>query len=170
LLIFIKLLFLVEDNYNTNINLDNFELEEISIIINDFFVAMDDDFNTAKALVALNKILLILINKIRNRANEKEIVYLYQKIKNLGAILNLFFNKNSEDVLNELFKFYSEYLYKPKLTLEKINIEIEKIKNALEKKNYFLSDRIRGNLLDRGIKVMQMENKNIEWQFAFVEK
>jgi len=167
---FHKTFILVEDNYNTNINLDNFELEEISIIINDFFVALDDDFNTAKALVVLNKILLILINKIRNRANEKEIVYLYQKIKNLGAILNLFFNKNSEDVLNELFKFYSEYLYKPKLTLEKINIEIEKIKNALEKKNYFLSDRIRGNLLDRGIKVMQMENKNIEWQFAFVEK
>lgn len=167
---FHKAFILVEDNYNVNINLDDFELEETKIIINDFFIAMNEDFNTAKALVVLNKILLILINKIKNNSNEKEIVYLYKKIKHLGGILNLFFNKNSKDVLNELLRFYSEYLHKPKLTTETVNREIDKIKSALEKKDYVLSDGIRDGLLDRGVKVMQMENKNIEWQFAFIEK
>jgi len=166
---FHKAFILVKNTYNTKLKIDNFELKEVKLIVNEFFKAMDEDFNTARALVSLNKLLTVLINEIKYETDEKRVIYIYKKIINLGNILNLFFYEDSKDVLNELFKFYSDYLNKPRFTLEKLNDYLEKMKIALNNKNYSLSDNIRNNLLDSGIKVMQKEDKNIEWQFAVMK-
>lgn len=167
---FHKQFILVENLYNIKVSAAEFESKEVEKNINEYFMAMDEDFNTAKALVSLNKLLLILIQRVENKANEKNIVYLYKKIKDLGNVLNLFLTERSEDVLNELFNFYGRYLGKPLLSVEKINIEIEKMQIALEKKDYTVSDAIRADLLDKGIKVMQNREKKIEWRFIFIEK
>lgn len=167
---FHKQFILVENFYNINIKLEEFGSKEVKENINEYFVALDEDFNTAKALVSLNKLLLILIDSIDNKASEEKIVYLYKKIKDLGGILNLFLTESSEGTLNKLFVFHSKYSGKPLLSLEKVNIEIEKMKNALGKKDYPTSDAVRGSLLDKGIKLMQNREKDIEWRFVFVEK
>ncbi len=162
---FHKMFIFIEDSCDTELNLDGFEVEEIKEIIDEFLDSMDEDFNTVKAIVSLNRLLLFLTNKINSNFNEKEIVYAYKKLKELGGILNLFHSDNSENILDELLAFYSQCLDRPKLTVGKINTEIKRMREAIEIKDYSLSDDIRNGLLEKGIKIIQKDNKNTYWKF-----
>jgi len=117
---------------------------EINSLKEEFFEAMDDDFNTAQALGHVFE-LTRNINKFldKNKGGKKVVILARDALKEKGSILNLF-QKRPEEVVN---------VGEASLTLkeDEIRKKIEERKEARTLRNWEKADRIRKELEEYGI-------------------
>ena len=128
---------------------DEYEFEDGQLqVLHDFEAAMDDDFNTAKAL----SFLFEAVNKIKGSENVDKKLYCHLLYK-LGLVLGFF--KNIHDKLAEQnFDHLSEDL---------IGLIIKLRKKMKENKQYQISDEIRNDLLIMGIQLQDTPQGTI-WE------
>jgi len=129
----------------------NQELEEVK---NNFLVAMDDDFNTPKALASIFELISIMNKNIDNLDFISNAKYLLEQ---LLEVLGL--RKISVDVFPKTMPLTIS-LKEPRVVTEDVTWQIidEEIKKkilerekARKEKNFALSDKIRKELEERGI-------------------
>ncbi|HKL12648.1 MAG TPA: cysteine--tRNA ligase [Halanaerobiales bacterium] len=124
----------------------------------EFFAAMDDDFNTALASGAINEI-ATEINKVINDSNFKlnrklfkDLQEVYDIYTKLTDLFNLTLEGKEQEVQSKKFAELVEYI----LSLRE---------EARENKNYELADKIRDDLADMGIKVNDTP-RGTEWELT----
>jgi len=140
----------VVQNLQINIDTSDFRNNLEKSFTLDFINAMNDDFNTPRALSVLFS-LAKRIKKIRNK-NLMEIKRLLFTLKSLGSVLGLFSNN-----VNSLHKKYN--LDVKKIPYEKIKLLIKYRDIARNSKNWLKADSIRNKLLTLGVKLVDKKNK-----------
>ena len=133
------------DNY-----LADYDREEIK---NNFIEAMDDDFNTPIAISQLYD-LFKYINfamKNSNKGNRVQtantINSIISYIKEVYGVIGLFEQEPNIFIIELKNKYVSEL----NITVEEINNKIEERKQAKSNKDFYLADKIREELQERGI-------------------
>lgn len=114
---------------------------DIAGLRSDFEGAMNDDFNTAQAIA----ILFEQLKEVRKQINEEKVP------ENLDA-LKIFLHTIVEEVLGIWPR--EQATGNSELTHGLINLLIEIRKNAREKKDFALSDKIRDDLKELGVQLM----------------
>jgi cysteinyl-tRNA synthetase len=99
----------------------------------EFFKAMDDDFNTARALAAYVRIVGLAEEEVRNPRNES-VKAIIEALEDLGSVLGVLETETvTQDRVSELVKFVLE------------------LRNELRnKRDYQLADRIRDRMAKLG--------------------
>nr|WP_263323902.1 cysteine--tRNA ligase [Neobacillus sp. Marseille-Q6967] len=120
-------------------------LDKISALHEEFITAMDDDFNTAKAISVLFE-----LSKLAN-------YYLLEKNTSVGVIDQ--FTKQFED----LFQVLGLTFEKEELLDEEIDALIEKRNQARKDRNFQLSDQIRDQLKDMNI-ILEDTPQGTRWK------
>lgn len=138
--------------------------ESVRRLEDEFIQAMDDDFNTPLALVALSKAQKHLDELIDLNQDENEIIAIYNGIKSNGCLLGLF-TKGYEETVNESLNFHFITHGSPVMTLAELNDHLKQRDVAREAKDFSVSDEIRDWLFTRGIKVLDGIHGS-EWQFV----
>jgi cysteinyl-tRNA synthetase len=119
--------------------------------------AMQDDFNTPLALVALGqgfKKLRTLLNKqTPDSAQQGQIVNLGRELKKLGGVLHLFRDSYDQN-LEQALKFRATKLGLESLTLNELEELYMRRQEARSEKNYALADEVRDVLEPYGITIM----------------
>lgn len=138
----------VEINGKSSIEFDKVK-SMLEILKPEFEKAMDDDFNTAKALGIIFEFIKE-INRFMDKrpSHNKEIDFLVkakETIKEIGRILNLF-QRQPVDWYRDLLK-----IKKITITEEEINRLIEERTEARKNKDWKKADSIREQLLLKGI-------------------
>jgi cysteinyl-tRNA synthetase len=112
-----------------------------------FVEAMDDDFNTAKALA-----ILFEVNKlVSNQANPLELrIAASHLLVELGTVLGFF-----TEIENKIGKGYSD------ISESLINLLIRYRNDAKKEKNWSLSDRIRDDLLSLKIQLLDTKDGTV---------
>jgi len=150
--------------YSTIMRIDDFErvepkekgtshFEKIKLapdnLKSEFEKAMDDDFNTAKALAVIFEFVKELNRFMDKKPSHKEELSLLlnakKTIKELGSILNLF-QRQPIDWYRDMLK-----IKKIEITEEEINRLIEERAQARKNKDWQRADSIREELLSKGI-------------------
>lgn len=122
--------------------LKNIEATEIQ-----FHEAMSDDFNTPKALEAVNRLLSIVFKEVEPRENHALAYRAYSVLYNFNRVLGV------------LDKYFEERVEADVELIEKLVELIIRVRSELRKKrDYELSDRIREELLKLGIKVFDYKD------------
>lgn len=122
-------------------------LRTLELIEVQFHDAMSDDFNTPKALEAINKLLTTIFRDIEPRENYALAFRAYSILYN--------FNK----VLGVLDKYFEERTPVDIEFVEKLIDLIIRVRSELRKRrDYELSDKIREELLKLGIKVLDYKD------------
>lgn len=156
---------------NKNENITSIRKDDISEdIIPDFIKYMDDDFNTAGALANLHSIFKY-VNNIMKQTKQDTIVEnantlqnILNKIREAYGVLGLF-NQEPKIFVHELKK---KYLKKLDLDEDFIEEQVKRRTKAKEEKNYELADKIRNDLDEKGIILMDSKtgtNWNIKSLF-----
>lgn len=127
---------------NTGINVQNepSNLSKLNDLEADFIAAMDDDFNTAKAIAVLFE--LSHIARI-NTAEVDERMAAATLLVKLGSVLGFFQNIGQRLAVNTI----------PIITDELIQLIISYRKSARENKDWALSDKIRNDLAKLGVEL-----------------
>jgi cysteinyl-tRNA synthetase len=122
--------------------------EELQNFQQDFIAAMDDDFNTAKAI----SVLFELNRKVKNTSFPKtDRLASAQKMVELGSVLGFF--QNWETKLNKSLPDLSKALIELLLTYRK---------EARNNKQWNVSDKIRNDLANLGIDIKDTPN-GVKW-------
>ncbi len=124
-----------------------------STIISDFIGAMEDDFNSAKAIASLHTVFKyannimekVSENNIRKTANT--LSKILKDIKEVYAIFGLF-EQVPDEFISELKEKYMEELG---ISKQEIEDEIIRRADAKQNKNYKVADEIRASLEEKGI-------------------
>ncbi len=130
--------------------------KEVDKNIQEFYDAMDDDFNTAKALANLSNLLRISNDIILKRGQyQKDILksslfYIREKIKIMGDIFGIM-DKDPSLALKEITLIKARRLG---IDVEEIGRMIDERTQARKEKNFVRSDEIRDKLLKMGISIM----------------
>jgi len=109
---------------------------EVEKLKNDFIEAMDDDFNTSKAIAVLYDILKVSNNELLNNKDPKKLLYIYNTV-----------NEFSNNILG--FKLSTISDNSAEEGLMKLIIDLRN--NYRKEKNYTMSDTIRDRLKELGI-------------------
>ncbi len=119
--------------------------EKVQAYIDDFKAAMDDDFNTAKAVA----LLFDLARNIKNLSEpvEERIQYAHALVE-IGSVLGFF--SNLEDKLR-----------KDDLSGKLVEMFIEYRQLFKKEKNYTMADKIRNDLADIGIELLDTKDGTI---------
>ena len=122
--------------------------KELSIVKNNFITAMEDDFNTAKAVACLFELSKRAFNQeLSKEENENAAKLLYE----LGSVLGFFFNIKTE--LENKIDNKAEKL---------IDLLIELRHISKQQKNYEMADKIRNDLAKLEIELRDTP-KGTEW-------
>ena len=149
-----KLFKQVKEFANYNVNKDSKEYKNIQ---KDFENAMDNDFNTSLAISNLFNYITDINKAIQRKENEK-VVNIIGAIKDMYNVLGLF-QENPNDVIKSI---KNKYLKLNSVNEEDINKLIEKRLEHKKNKEYELADKIRDNLLKRGI-IIKDNTDNSKW-------
>ena len=103
----------------------------------EFIQAMDDDFNTAKAIANL----FTFFKELKKEHDEEKKIASILEIKKLYGILGLFRYDAKE--------FLKEYAKEEKVP-EEIIVLVQKRQEAKQQKNYALADAIRAEIISKG--------------------
>jgi len=154
------------DKANTEVSAKG---EFVNRLVADFEEAMDDDFNSPRAITALqyaiDYVLGVADNNLRLSAE------LVTKIRHLAGTLGLF-----NPVLNlnflesKMLSFQCRYFKKECLTREVLIDKIAERESARSKRNYARSDHIRMELNNLGIKLLDSKNGATSWEFVVPPK
>ncbi len=142
-------------NFKTPLK-DFFVKGEVDKNMQEFYDAMDDDFNTARALANLSN-LLRLANDIINKRGEypkdvlkSSLFYIREKIMTMGRIFGIM-EKNPGEALNNITLMKAKRLG---IDVDEVKRLIEERSLARKEKNFTKSDEIRNYLLKMGITLM----------------
>jgi len=131
----------------------------------DFEQAMDNDFNTSEALVALeqerNKILQLIEKQGELASDQRSQV---RAIRDLGRVLGLFF-VDLACVEEQGLKLVSQFLQVSPLSPAEITQMITERNEARAKKNFSRSDELRDEFVRRGIEILDGRS-GTSWRFA----
>lgn len=114
----------------------------------DFTSAMDDDFNTAKAIGILQE-LRVTTNQFLKQGAEKKALVAGKTLREIGAVLG-FFRVAAKDWRYQSWKLALEKS-DDKLGDEKIQVLISEREEARRNKNWAQSDKIRTQLAEAGV-------------------
>lgn len=135
-------------NYSSSV-----KYEELSPILlekkEDFILAMDDDFNTAKAISVLFDLVKVIKSSNEEDSDRKDAAAL---LVELGSVLGFF--SNVEERLSNDLGDLSEKL---------LSILIDIRNEAKKDKNWSLSDKIRDDLLKEGIQLLDTKD-GTKWE------
>ena len=130
---------------------------------------MDDDFNTAQAIV-------ILCNHIDHALNTyeefpEEAQEILSAVRFLFSALGLF-NTHSDNkgMINSWLNLHAETIGCTSLNTAEIDKKIQKRDEAKKSKDFSRADQIRDELHDHGIKLLDHPSKNTSWQFSLLPK
>ncbi len=122
-------------------------LKDLESVNTSFYNAMNEDFNTSKAFEAVHRLTSIIFKSIDQKENYILASRAYSILWNFNRVLGV------------LDKYFIEDLHAGSETIEKLIELIINIRTELRKrKEYELSDRIREELLNMGIKVLDYKN------------
>lgn len=130
-----------------------------------FLSAMDDDFNTAKALgylfegvKALNKV----IDSYQKRPSLLYIPILEKGVQNLTELSNIL-GLVKKDPQQFIYERNIAFLNKQGLTIKELDEVIEKRNKARAKKDWKQADKIRNDLLQKGI-ILEDTPEGTKWR------
>lgn len=133
--------------------------------------AMDDDFNTPVALVALNKSADAALSQIDNDPTSIAGLELLTKVRDLMSILGLFVGPvEYEEQTNTILKYQAGCYNTTPLTRDGIVRLIEERNRSRDAGNFARSDEIRDALYHSGIKLLDSRGKPTTWQFSVQAK
>ncbi|XBC42207.1 MAG: cysteine--tRNA ligase [Buchnera aphidicola (Meitanaphis elongallis)] len=121
-----------------------------------FYEALDNDFNTPKALsILVNISHKINVLKLKYDSNNYEIVVLANALRELGGILGILL-RDPEYFLQKTDRFCLD-------EISNINYLIQKRNNARKIQDWIKADKIRSNLLNLGI-ILEDSKSNTFWR------
>ncbi|MCX7959726.1 MAG: cysteine--tRNA ligase, partial [Deltaproteobacteria bacterium] len=130
--------------------------EEVDKNIQEFYDAMDDDFNTAKALANLSNLFRLANDILLKRSQfPKDILrsalfYIREKIMIMSRILGIM-DKNPQEALKSITLMKAKRLG---IDVEEVKRMIDERSIARKEKNFPKSDEIRNRLSEMGISIM----------------
>lgn len=131
--------------------------------INEFKEAMDDDFNSAKvvaAMVGLFKHLNEILISKKTRPTAEECAGFAEVIKEAGSVLGVLL-KDPDKIISEIKEIQLKRYGIAKSEIEQL---IEKRKNFRAEKNFEQADKMRDELLQKGVLIQDTPN-GTEWSF-----
>ena len=141
------------DTYNGDKSKEKLPDEITNTIKEKFIEVMDDDFNTASAIANLHVVIKYANNimKTANKGNREQvantIAQILDDVKEVYGVLG-FFEQNPEDFTATLKEKYVKAL---NLSIEEIETDIARRKDAKANKEYDIADAIRARLDAQGI-------------------
>ncbi|HOZ54082.1 MAG TPA: cysteine--tRNA ligase [Bacilli bacterium] len=142
-----------EKNINTNKIIINIEDE--------FKEAMDNDFNTALAIANLFNYISEIGKRI-NSNNYEEAASIKNEIVRIYNVLGIL-NKNPKDALDEI---KNKFIINNNISVNYIEEQIKQRKGYKESKEYEKADKIRDELLSKGI-VIEDKKEGTTWDIDF---
>ena len=138
---------------------------ETSALIERFEAAMDNDFNSPEALVALEQFRASLVSTLEKGGEvSKEILHRVGVLKELGGILGLFF-ETLEEVETQGLRWLAGALKVEPITPREIEALLAERVAVRAAKNFQRSDEIRNDLAKRGVEVLDSK-AGVTWRFA----
>ena len=131
--------------------------------INEFKESMDDDFNSAKvvaAMVGLFKHLNEILISKKTRPTADECAGFAEVIKEAGSVLGVLL-KDPDKIISEIKEIQ---LKRYGIARSEIDQLIEKRKNFRAEKNFESADKMRDELLQKGVLIQDTPN-GTEWSF-----
>jgi cysteinyl-tRNA synthetase len=131
--------------------------------INEFKEAMDDDFNSAKvvaAMVGLFKHLNEILISKKTRPTAEECAGFAEVIKEAGSVLGVLL-KDPDKIISEIKEIQLKRYGIARSEIEQL---IEKRKNFRAEKNFEQADKMRDELLQKGVLIQDTPN-GTEWSF-----
>lgn len=131
--------------------------------INEFKEAMDDDFNSAKvvaAMVGLFKHLNEILISKKTRPTAEECAGFAEVIKEAGSVLGVLL-KDPDKIISEIKEIQLKRYGIARSEIEQL---IEKRKNFRAEKNFEKADKMRDELLQKGVLIQDTPN-GTEWSF-----
>jgi cysteinyl-tRNA synthetase len=157
-------------------NISN-EFKNLSHLMEQSFqYAMDDDFNSPQAIVVLQENINHLQNKYDRYMSETsetsnslvyDMFYMMNEIKRLAEVFGLF-QRNPDKYLQDLLNLYYDRNNTKddlRLDLNALSKKLADMQSARDEKQYDISDKLRDELLNIKISVVQKQGY-IDWRFA----
>lgn len=139
--------------------------EEATKTVEEFEVAMDNDFNSPEALVALEKAQAKIAQDLDKGAPCTPSTVTHVKvIQELGGILGLFFD-SIETVETEGLRLAARVAGADPLTREQVAAILTERTEARSSKNFAKSDELRKLLISHGVDVLDTKSGS-SWRFA----
>ncbi len=151
----------IETLPHVTVTKEDMEHPDIVALMSGFQKAMDDDFHTPGALIALKKGIDDFEKKWCVR-DEVGAAALLAALRKLGNVLGIF-QANGAVMIDALLATYALIQGKSRLTEYEIKAKIQAMADARKYEKYDASDAIREELGKRGIKVAQRKDGEIEW-------
>jgi cysteinyl-tRNA synthetase len=142
----------------------------VQSLIESFETAMDNDFNTPEALVALEQARNLVVQEVEKLQSAPgqvipdEVRMRVYAIRQLGALLGLFFD-SLEAVEAEGLRVVGRALGVTPLTLDEVHKVVQERADARAQKNFARSDELRGYLTSHGVDVLDSKSGS-SWRFA----
>ena len=130
-------------------NADELKLEEeLNSFRQRFIEAMDDDLNTADALIIIFELARFMNSNVNENSTKEFANKVLDEFNELTGVLNVVNKKHEEDMLDE-----------------EIEALIQKRTDAKKNKDFKLADEIRNELLEKGI-VLEDTRQGVKWRRA----
>ena len=127
-------------------------------MIEAFETAMNNDFNSPEALVALEQFRALVLRKLEvAKEPTAEIANKARLLRELGEILGLFFDP-LEVVETQGLNLIAQVLNAKPLTIAEIHASIAERSEARAAKNFLRSDQIRDEMALRGVELLDSKN------------
>ncbi|MBR6422673.1 cysteine--tRNA ligase [bacterium] len=137
--------------------------EKATEFINEFKEAMDDDFNSARVVAALFNLFKhlneVLVSK-KTRPAPDECAGFAEAIKEVGGVMGVLL-RDPDEITNEIKEIQ---LNRYGIKREEIEEMIEKRKAFRAEKNFEMADKMREELLEKGISIQDTPT-GTEWSF-----
>lgn len=127
-----------------------------------FDKAMEDDFNTPQALVALNQGFKELRKLLTSGEDVTQVVRLAGELRDLGKVLYLF-SDSHDVVLDQVLRFRSLRVDKPRLSVGELNDLYNRRQKARAEKNYAQADEVRDILLPYNITILDQSQQRFRF-------
>ena len=131
--------------------------------INEFKEAMDDDFNSARVVAALFNLFKhlneVLVSK-KTRPTPDECAGFAEAIKEVGGVMGVLL-RDPDEITNEIKEIQ---IVRYGISKDEIEEIINKRKAYRAEKNFEMADKMREELLEKGISIQDTPN-GTEWSF-----
>ena len=157
--------------YNTLKTLNQFATKAVKPVrnekalefINEFKEAMDDDFNSARVVAALFNLFKhlneVLVSK-KTRPTPDECAGFAEAIREVGGVMGVLL-RDPDEITNEIKEIQ---IVRYGISKDEIEEIINKRKAYRAEKNFEMADKMREELLEKGISIQDTPN-GTEWSF-----
>jgi cysteinyl-tRNA synthetase len=150
---------------NAHVNEAKLSDTETVAVMSAFEAAMDNDFNSPEALVALEQFRASIVKSLDSAGTPTpEIEHRVGVLRELGTILGIFF-EGLEEIEIQGLKIIAHILKAKPCTPSEIQALLAERVEARATKNFARSDEIRNDLAARGVEVLDSKAGS-SWRFA----